>query len=270
MAAEPGVRPPFWKKPFGLWVAFGGLAYVGVALLAVMAAFRFFDPTIVVFAALFFVTAVLSLAARRAGLIAGTVLSVVFIGFYTPFIGPTLANPADPAFPTVWTAIPALILVALFSILSLVKWKQGIANVRSLATPQSAGGLVTLAVVGLVVGGLVVGNFAAATIVHVLSTGGTSADIRIVPMAGVGPAGGIAEPFSPATFTVSLASGGRVTWFNGDTTWHTVTSNTSGQFDSGVLNAGDSWSFTFTQAGTYLYHCTPHVTTMWGKVVVTP
>jgi hypothetical protein len=47
-----------------------------------------------------------------------------------------------------------------------------------------------------------------------------------------------------------------------------VTSDT-GLFDSGTLNVGNTFSFTFTQAGTFTYHCNIHPM-MTGAIVVVP
>src|SRR5712672_963615 len=65
--------------------------------------------------------------------------------------------------------------------------------------------------------------------------------------------------FSPATLTVSV--GTKVTWTNNDTVTHTVTA-VQGAFDSNDLSPGSSFSFTFTKAGTYAYHCKIHATMM--------
>ena len=70
--------------------------------------------------------------------------------------------------------------------------------------------------------------------------------------------------FSPAALTIT--EGDTVTWTNTDQVVHTFTS-TTGAFDSGDLGRDDSFSFTFTTAGTYDYFCTPHPT-MTGQVVV--
>jgi len=52
--------------------------------------------------------------------------------------------------------------------------------------------------------------------------------------------------------------GDTVTWTNQEAgVPHTTTSDT-GVWDSGTLNTGQSFSFTFTQAGTFTYHCTIH------------
>ena len=60
---------------------------------------------------------------------------------------------------------------------------------------------------------------------------------------------------------MDVAKGTKVTWTNKDTTKHTVTSGTrptkDGKFD-GQLDAGGTFSFTFTEAGTYQYFCTLH------------
>ncbi|MEN9936525.1 MAG: hypothetical protein RLZZ387_3104 [Chloroflexota bacterium] len=70
--------------------------------------------------------------------------------------------------------------------------------------------------------------------------------------------------FDPATITVNV--GDTVTWTNGDTVPHTATA-TDTSFDSGRLNNGQSFSFTFDKAGTFDYVCAFH-DTMMGKVEV--
>jgi plastocyanin len=65
---------------------------------------------------------------------------------------------------------------------------------------------------------------------------------------------------------VRITVGSMVTWKNDDTASHTVTSGTvqnntptpDGRFDSGILNAGDSFPFVFDEAGEYPYYCTIH------------
>lgn len=59
--------------------------------------------------------------------------------------------------------------------------------------------------------------------------------------------------FSPATLTISV--GDTVTWTNQDDSPHTVT---AGSFDSGNLDAGASFSHTFSIPGTYTYVCSYH------------
>ena len=73
--------------------------------------------------------------------------------------------------------------------------------------------------------------------------------------------------FSPATITVK--AGSKVTWTNKDDVGHTVTSDDGAPaaIESGLFGKGESFSFTFTKAGTYRYHCQPHPY-MKGTVVV--
>ncbi len=61
--------------------------------------------------------------------------------------------------------------------------------------------------------------------------------------------------FNPPNATV--AAGTTVTWVNDDQAPHTVTAD-DGAFDSGTLQPGQSYSFTFDKAGTYAYHCDIH------------
>ncbi|CAN5549075.1 hypothetical protein BH23CHL10_BH23CHL10_00970 [soil metagenome] len=70
--------------------------------------------------------------------------------------------------------------------------------------------------------------------------------------------------FAPATLTITV--GDTVTWTNQDAVAHTATS-TTGVFDSGDLEQGESYAVTFTAPGTYDYLCTPHPS-MTGRVVV--
>jgi plastocyanin len=70
--------------------------------------------------------------------------------------------------------------------------------------------------------------------------------------------------FSPSTITIT--AGATVKWTNNDAIAHTVTSNT-GAFDSGNMAAGATYSYTFSTAGTYNYHCTYH-SGMTGTVMV--
>jgi plastocyanin len=61
--------------------------------------------------------------------------------------------------------------------------------------------------------------------------------------------------FSPDTVEVPV--GTTVTWTNNGDAPHTVTSD-DGVFDSGELGNGDTFSFTFDEAGEFAYHCDIH------------
>jgi plastocyanin len=71
--------------------------------------------------------------------------------------------------------------------------------------------------------------------------------------------------FTPAT--VSLGAGGTVEWTNNQSgVMHTVTAD-DGSFDSGRLSTGQTFSHTFSAAGTFAYHCSIHAS-MHGTAVV--
>ena len=81
--------------------------------------------------------------------------------------------------------------------------------------------------------------------------------------------------FAPATITVE--QGDTVRWANMEFIEHTATSQTgpgtlipSGVFDSGPLQFGETFEFTFTQLGDYHYFCIPHGSSMQGLVRVIP
>jgi plastocyanin len=72
--------------------------------------------------------------------------------------------------------------------------------------------------------------------------------------------------YSPADITVK--KGTKVTWTNNDDVAHTVTADTGNAFDSGNMEKGKTFSFTFDTVGTFPYHCIYH-SNMHGKVTVT-
>lgn len=71
--------------------------------------------------------------------------------------------------------------------------------------------------------------------------------------------------FSPAEKTVS--KGTTVRWTNHDPYAHTVTSTTN-VFNSGNMNQGQSFEYTFNTAGIYDYYCQYHASIMKGKITV--
>jgi|GEM_PF-934212 len=72
------------------------------------------------------------------------------------------------------------------------------------------------------------------------------------------------DAFSRGVITVPVNT--IVTWTNKDLWVHTVTSD-QGLFDSGKLRPHRTFSYKFTKAGTYSYHCNIHKH-MIAKVVV--
>lgn len=70
--------------------------------------------------------------------------------------------------------------------------------------------------------------------------------------------------FNPDTITIS--KGTTVTWTNGDSAQHTVT-GIGNDINSQILSQGQTYSFTFNEAGTFEYQCHIHPG-MKGKVIV--
>ena len=72
---------------------------------------------------------------------------------------------------------------------------------------------------------------------------------------------------------VTIAAGGHVEWANTDEAMHFATSGDGatmtpdGVFDSGMMNPGDTFSFTFEEPGTYPYYCMVHAW-MVGTIIV--
>jgi plastocyanin len=90
--------------------------------------------------------------------------------------------------------------------------------------------------------------------------------------------------YSPAVLTVP--AGTRIIWLNGDTRAHTVSDGAAlagagdgaGQarlasadtLESGDIQPGATWSYTFSEPGTYLYACRYHAAEqMIGTITVT-
>ncbi len=71
--------------------------------------------------------------------------------------------------------------------------------------------------------------------------------------------------FGPAKVFVNV--GQSVTWTNGSDAPHTVTSNSGTELASSTLNAGATFSHTFSTTGSFPYHCSVHLY-MKGTVVV--
>jgi plastocyanin len=65
---------------------------------------------------------------------------------------------------------------------------------------------------------------------------------------------------------IEITVGTTIEWKNEDLLPHSVTADDN-SFDSGNIESGQAWSFTFTKPGSYPFHCTPHPF-MKGTIVV--
>jgi plastocyanin len=70
--------------------------------------------------------------------------------------------------------------------------------------------------------------------------------------------------FKPSTLTID--AGDTVTFVNDDSDAHTVTASDK-SFDSAGLDTNDTWTHTFSKAGTFTYFCALHPY-MKGTIVV--
>ena len=94
-----------------------------------------------------------------------------------------------------------------------------------------------------------------------------------VQQGGTTPAGATANTVTIQNFafnpvTITITRGQTITWTNMDNVPHTVTS-TTGVFNSGSIGSGQTFSYTFNDAGTFEYSCTNHPSMQHGKVIVT-
>ncbi len=222
------------RTPFSLWVIAGALTYsalalVGLALPVVLAGGIMAGGGLLLFlflfVALFLAAAAFTLRQKRWAYVLGAAVAIVLLILFSSFILASLSNPADSGFWLAVSVLPLLLLAVVFSGLSFMSAKVGLNQKRYLVTPMSSGGLLTVAVIGFVVGGLVVGAIGGAVIRGGLEAG--SADVVIV-----------SDP-----------------------------TNNSGLFDSGTFTTLRTWSYTFTQAGSYQYYCTLHPN-MVGTIIV--
>jgi plastocyanin len=91
----------------------------------------------------------------------------------------------------------------------------------------------------------------------------TTMATAVLVVAAAGPAALAAEEtvsirkikFTPAS--VAVKPGDTVVWANNDDRDHTVTAD-DGSFDSGKIGPGESFQFTFEEAGQFSYHCEFH------------
>ena len=256
------------RKPLEVLVPFLGLLYTVLIFVAVIIQFATqpgglpsFIFILFPFLALFVGAAFGVWKRSRIGYIVSIAVSVIFILFEGAFAVEALSNPS--AFITFFesvTILSVLIITVVYSILGLRSvWRKG--AFPGIPRTMARSSVIVLFGVGFILGGLVIGALAGATEARLLANSGTSADVLIVQGAGNQ---GNGQFFVPANFTVKV--GQSVTWANKDGATHTVTNSPGTLFDQ-TLASGDTFKFTFTQPGTYRYHCTPHPW-MKGTIVV--
>jgi len=103
------------------------------------------------------------------------------------------------------------------------------------------------------------------TVLPVIVTGFTGA---ITPGGTLTPANNLTvADFGYTPNRIQIKAGDTITFVNKGPPQHTATATDGSGWDTGLLEAGDSASFTFDQPGTYYYTCTPHPF-MVGQILV--
>ena len=92
---------------------------------------------------------------------------------------------------------------------------------------------------------------------HVSADADTSSSSAAAPAPSATPVLVTIKDFAFSPNVVSIPVGGSVTFKNLDQAAHTATDSNKA-FDSGNLDTGKSFTYTFTKAGTYKYVCTYH------------
>ncbi len=244
------------------WIITLSLIIAGLDILAVsalsIATLGVFVILIALFVALFFLFAFGSWRGKRWGYVGGIIMSLLIVLLFgSP--ADISSNPGYYTFPFSFTLFVATVVAILYGAYGLYTAKRPIAMPRQIPVASILG----LVAVGVAIGGLFVGGFAGVTQNRLLSSRGVHVDITI-PM---GAAFLTTTAFNPDNYTVK--AGTTVTWFNDDSTSHTVTS-TTGAFNSDNIASGATYSHTFSQAGTYSYYCAIHPNMKGMVVVVTP
>ncbi len=268
MQAPTGPAPP--SRPVISWVLTITLLYVAIDLIVfplrefvipgILAGS--FDPFFLlffIFIALYLVFGYASWKQRRWGYLGGAIASVIFLALNGPFLGGALSNPASSDFLSIFTFIVASSIAVPYGGYGFYTAKRPPVMARQI----SRASVLALVGLGFVIGGLFIGTLAGGTQARLLSTAATGKDLTIAVGAGNQ---GNAQFFVPDTLTVKV--GKTVVWFNGDAEVHTVTStNPQGLFDSGNMDSGAVYQFTFNQLGTYEYFCSIHPW-MKGTIIV--
>jgi plastocyanin len=252
---SPEVYVPFLGLLYGAVV----LVLVGTGTGSLFGSLGAFAYILLPFALLFVGSAYLVWRRNRVGYVISIIWSVLFLLDFTFNIQDALTGFVDqPNFLETVTLLPVMVLTLVYSIIGArIVWRKGAMQ----NPPKMMRASTTLALlgVGFIVGAALIGALGAGLQARLLNAG-TPGDITITQ----GAASGV-NSYSPSTLTVKV--GTTVTWVSKDSTTHTVTTQGSSLFDH-TLSLGDTFSFKFTQAGTYQYYCTIHPV-MKGTIVVT-
>ncbi|MCB8882696.1 cupredoxin family copper-binding protein [Acidisoma cellulosilytica] len=94
-----------------------------------------------------------------------------------------------------------------------------------------------------------------------------SVALLIAPLAQAATLAVTVDDYSFAPDSITIHPGDTVSWQNNDSVPHTATALDGKSFDSGTLDPGARWSFTFKMPGHYPYRCAIHPD-MRGTIIV--
>src|SRR3989442_6685252 len=167
LSTSSGMR----AKPFGVWVIAGGLVFAAIVTFAGAVLYLIQNGagdgvfySYLIFAIVPLVFAVFAWREKRWAYIAAAVVCILFLILYVAFSFNSLLNPADNAFALLAALVPTFALVTVFGILAFRSAKLGLRQKTYLPSVRSTGGLLTLAVVGFVIGMLVAGTIGSSVI----------------------------------------------------------------------------------------------------------
>jgi plastocyanin len=267
------MQQPFARRSLGVLVPISGLIVAAIILLGVVpfsgAIAPGYDTILVVASVLFLISAGLIWVKSTVGYPLAALLSVLFLALFSSDTPHYLTGFADfYSFFSIIVIVPVLILVLISSVLGAKR----VLTQGSPSTTQgkmfSASSLITLLIVGFVLGGVFVGALANGSVLAIGASANMSPANITIPSGAFNP--GASQFYVPEVLTVPV--GTTVIWVNNDTVTHTVTSTSvpsgADSFTSGFLAYGNKFSVTFTVPGTYSYDCTIHPF-MKGTIIVT-
>ena len=244
-------------------VPFLGLLYDAICHAYALVFFYFQTPAFAIFIAIPLLGALAVWRGGRLGYAVSTAISAVFF-FIEGGMGTSEWNAVTvtSVFLVYITVVPALFLALVYSLLGL---KQVFSRPTIPLKPSRmipARSFLVLMAFGFILGGITIGFIAAPTELRLAQANpAVVGDITIVQGAANANNG---QFYAPTIYNVTV--GTTLTWVNHDSSTHSVTED-NGLFDSGPIPPGGSFSYTFTQAGTYQYACSYHPW-MTGTIVV--
>jgi len=244
-------------------VPFLGLLYDAICHVYALVFYFFQTPAFAIFIAIPLLGALAVWRGGRLGYAVSTAISAVFF-FIEGGMGTSEWNAVTvtSVFLVYITVVPALFLALVYSLLGLKKVFSRPTIPLKPSRMIPARSFLVLMAFGFILGGITIGFIAAPTELRLAQANpAVVGDITIVQGAANANNG---QFYAPTIYNVTV--GATVTWVNHDGSTHSVTED-NGLFDSGPIPPGGSFSYTFTQAGTYQYACSYHPW-MTGTILV--